>query len=88
MWIDTRDCVPLIDGEYLVQTVYGRVTSMNYTYEGGWNTHIDGNTGEVKCTENAFDNLYVVRWYRHTQPKAVPEAWYDEYREAIYREGV
>ena len=76
MWIDTRDCVPLLDGEYIVQTVYGRVTSMNYTHKAGWNTHYaDG----VLNDENAMDNLYVVRWHSTTSPKAVPKEWKEEY---------
>lgn len=77
MWIDTRECVPLTDGEYLVQTVYGKVSPMLYTYEGGWNTFVD-NKGELNNT-NAFDNLYVVRWFTAIKPDDVPKEWYEEY---------
>ena len=76
MWIDTRDCVPLTDGEYIVQTVYGRTTLMNYTRKGGWNTHYEDGTLH---TDNAICDLYVVRWFDIPQPKEVPEEWFKEY---------
>ena len=78
-WIDTRDCLPLLNGIYLVQTVYGEVTPMNYTFDGGWNTHKDseGNLSD----ESAMPDTYVVRWYQHDAPKAVPKSWVDEYWE-------
>ena len=77
MWIDTRDCVPLADGEYIVQTVYGRITSINYTHKGGWNTHYDsdGNLYDDK----AMDSLYIARWHDISTPKSVPQEWLDEY---------
>ena len=83
MWIDTRDCVPLTDGEYVVQTVHGRVTTMNYTVKAGWNTHYDyeGNLSK----DNAMDCFYIVRWHDMSTPRSVPKEWLDEYRE---REGV
>lgn len=84
MWIDTRDCVPLTEGEYIVQTVYGRVCHMNYTTEGGWNTHKDADG--TLYTENAIEDLYVARWFDIPTPREVPEIWLEEYRE--YREGV
>ena len=78
MWIDTNECVPLSDGIYLVQTVYGEVQPMNYTRDGGWNTHRDLN-GEV-YTDHAMSILYVVRWYKPEQPPKVPKAWKNKYR--------
>lgn len=77
MWIDTRECVPLADGEYMVQTVYGRVTAINYTHKAGWNTHYD--TDGVLHDDKAMDNLYVVRWHSVSTPKSVPQKWLDEY---------
>lgn len=80
MWIDTRECVPLADGEYIVQTVYGDVKPMNYTHEGGWNTHCEGG---VLYDANAMDNLYIVRWHSVTTPKAVPSEWKEEYLKGV-----
>ena len=77
MWIDTRDCVPLADGEYMVQTVYSRVTGMNYTHEAGWNTHRDEDGTLHK--ENAMNDGYVVRWHQMMMPMAVPKEWLEEY---------
>lgn len=76
MWIDTRDCVPLEDGEYIIQTVYGRTAPMDYTRAGGWNTHYEDG---VLITNNAICDLYVARWFDIPQPKEVPEEWFDEY---------
>lgn len=78
MWIDTRDCVPLTDGEYVVQSVFGDVHGMNYTPEGGWNTH-KGEDGTL-YNERAIDGLYVARWYSIPSPKAVPVEWLEDYR--------
>ena len=84
MWIDTRNCVPLADGYYLVQTVFGRITGMNYTHEGGWNTsyHSDG-----LYADSAVEDTYIARWYDAEKPKAVPQEWEDEHMEN-YRKGV
>ena len=84
MWIDTRDCVPLTDGEYSVQTVYGDVCVMSYTREGGWNTHYED--GKL-ITKNAIRDMYVARWFEIPQPKEVPEEWFNEYM-ADLRKGV
>ena len=54
MWIDTRDCVPLTDGYYLVQSVYGEITGFMYTHEGGWNTRYDRN-GSLSA-DNAIED--------------------------------
>ena len=78
MWIDTRDCVPLEDGYYLVQTVYGETWGYQYTHAGGWNTFcVDG---ELHAN-SAINDGYVARWYKAEAPKAVPEEWVDEYTE-------
>lgn len=77
MWIDTRDCVPLTDGYYLVQSVYGEITGFMYTHEGGWNTRYDRN-GNLSA-DSAIEDTYVARWYDAEQPKEVPTEWVDEH---------
>ena len=81
MWIDTRECVPLADGEYYVQTVYGGVKTMYYTYEGGWNTHRDSDGALYK--ENAIDDGYVARWCKVETPPSVPTEWKEEYWKGV-----
>ena len=76
-WIDTRDCVPLEDGFYLVQTVYGEVYGYNYTSAGGWNTFYT-TEGELR-DKSAINDGYVVRWFNAPKPDAVPEEWYEEH---------
>jgi len=66
MWIKTTDCEPLEDGEYMVQTRYGRVTSMLYTFKGGWNTYYTLD-GELK-TMNKKESDYIVRWFDLPKP--------------------
>ena len=78
-WTDTQNCVPLIDGEYMVQTVFGKVTCMNFTPEGGWNTHEDVD-GYID-TESAMNDGYVVRWYFMETPPAIPKLLEKEYLE-------
>jgi hypothetical protein len=78
-WIDTRNCEPLNDGNYFVQTVYGDVTSIGYTLKGGWNTHIDKDG--VLSDESAINDGYIVRWFRVERPPEVPEEWMEEYHE-------
>lgn len=77
-WIDTRDCVPLEDGFYLVQTVYGEVHGYIYTSAGGWNTYYT-TEGELR-DQNAINDGYVVRWFNAPKPKAVPRKWRKEYQ--------
>lgn len=83
-WIDTRDCVPIADGYYLVQTVFGELLGLPYTLDGGWNTrqYSDG-----LDKDSAIESTYVARWLMHDKPKAVPKEWTDEFLE-IYRKGV
>lgn len=85
MWIDTRDCIPLADGYYLAQTVYGEVTGFSYTLKGGWNTRYDHHG--VLQADSAVENTYVARWFDAPKPKAVPEEWVDEHFEA-WKKGV
>lgn len=77
MWIDTRECIPLADGEYMVQTVSGDVTLMNYTFKAGWNTHYDKNG--VLYSDKAIENEWVARWFKVPAPPEVPKKWKDEY---------
>ena len=66
MWIKTSDCEPLKDGEYMVQTRYGSVVAMLYTFKGGWNTRYTTD-GELK-TENRIESDYIVRWFDLPKP--------------------
>lgn len=81
MWIDMRECVPLADGTYLVQTVFGEVAPIHYTTEGGWNTHKDE---KGLHNDRAIDETYVARWYSVETPAAVPAEWTEAYI-AAYR---
>ena len=83
-WVDTRNCVPLADGYYLVQTVYGGITGLNYTHEGGWNTSY--RNGELHA-DSRIEDTYIARWYDAEAPKPVPEEWADEHLENV-RKGV
>lgn len=80
MWIDSKECVPFKDGEYLIQTVFGDVRSLMYTFEGGWNTHRDEN-GKVNTNNRMENDGYIARWFLPPTPPAIPEAWVDEYTE-------
>lgn len=80
MWVDTRECVPFKDGEYIVQTIYGDVGTMQYTFEGGWNTHRDEN-GKVQAGYRLENDGYIARWFLPPTPPTIPESWVDEYTE-------
>lgn len=84
MWIDTRECVPLEDGCYLVQTIFGEVTGMDYTHRGGWNTRYLSGSGEY-YGDSAIESTYVARWYRAEKPQAIPDEWVTEH---LNRKGV
>ena len=84
MWIDTRECVPLEDGFYLVQTVTGEVIGYEYTHEAGWNTHYD-DEGHLH-DKNAIEDTYIARWYKATKPKPVPDEWWVEHRDRWIKE--
>ena len=79
MWVDCKDFEPLMDGKYWVQTVYSDVKALEYTHEGGWNTHYsDG----LLYDKYAMNDGYIVRWHKVDLPPAVPE----ELKEGCYRE--
>lgn len=76
MWVDTKDCVPIIDGEYWVQTVYGDVKPMTYTFEGGWNTsYVD----KKLYDKYAMNDGYITRWHKVDNPPAIPKEWKESY---------
>lgn len=78
MWINTRDCEPLVDGLYLVQMAGRYIAAMNYTTDGGWNTHRDSK-GNV-ADGSAMTYKEVARWFDVPQPEEVPDEWYEEWR--------
>lgn len=84
MWIDTIDCVPIADGEYWVQTVYGDVSTMSYTYEFGWNTSYrdDGTPNNKHAMEN---DGYIARWHKVDYPPAIPKEWKERYFQKLER---
>lgn len=83
MWIDTIDCVPIADGEYWVQTVYGKITTMTYTYEGGWNTqYINGKLDNKYAMPN---DGYIARWHKVDYPPAIPKEWKERYFQKLER---
>lgn len=85
MWIDTRDYVPIKDGTYLVQTVFGELLGLDYTLQGGWNTKYDRHG--LLMMDSAIAYTYVARWYEAEKPDSVPEEWQTEFLED-YRKGV
>ena len=86
MWIDTRDYVPIADGYYLVQTVYGEITGLSYTLKGGWNTRYNRTNGEL-CTESVIEGTYVARWFDAPKPAEVPQEWVNEHLGTFYMRG-
>lgn len=80
-WIDTREREPETDGRYLIQDVTGEVWDMEYTPEGGWNTHYDSNG--IIYTDAALKKTYVARWFEAPAPEPVPYEWYREWLEEI-----
>lgn len=85
MWIDTRDYLPIADGTYLVQTVFGELTGLKYTLQGGWNTSYDKHG--LLHMDSAIIPTYVARWYEADKPDEVPDEWTQEHLEE-YRKGV
>ena len=82
MWIDTRDRNPDRDSNYFIQWVSdGTLTIMNYTPEGGWNTHRDKDgTLSDYCM---IADYCIARWYDIPQPEPVPEEWVKEWEAQI-----
>ena len=75
-WISTRNMEPENDGTYLAQMAHGGLAGLDFTVEGGWNTHYDSK-GNLH-TESAISKLSVARWFDAPTPPEVPQAWFDE----------
>lgn len=80
-WINVRDNEPMKDGTYLVQMVHGGLGGLDYTREGGWNTHYDYH-GKL-CNESAIASINVARWFDAPTPPEVPDEWFDELRRSM-----
>ncbi len=78
MWVVTKEREPKRDGFYLVQMMYGKVNGLEFTIEGGWNTHYDSD-GNLH-TESAIEKTHVARWFDAPDPPEVPDEWFEEMR--------
>lgn len=76
MWIDRRKCEPMVDGTYLVQMTAGYLTGLDYTRDGGWNTHYTSD-GEL-FTDARISSHRIARWFDAPQPPEVPDEWFEE----------
>ena len=84
MWINAKERLPERDGPYLIQTVYGDISSLNYTTAGGWNTYYV--YGKL-LAEHSFENDgYIARWFDAPIPEPVPEEWREEYYQSYVEE--
>ena len=83
MWVNTRDRLPEKDGQYIMQTVCGGVSSIRYTVEGGWNTYRNSDGTLVGADNKGSWDLYVVRWFYLPEPKPVPNKWIKEWKKSI-----
>ncbi len=75
-WINVRDTEPTADGTYLVQMTNGSINGLDFTMEGGWNTHYNYK-GEL-CNASAMESIQVARWFDAPTPPEVPEEWFEE----------
>ena len=82
MWVNSIDCKPIADGEYWVQTVYGDVMPLTYTYEGGWNTSY--RDGKLR-NKYAMKDGYIARWHKVDYPEPVPKEWKESYFKNLIR---
>lgn len=73
-WIDNREQEPTQNGTYLAQMIYGSLTGLDFTIEGGWNTHYDEN-GELH-RDHAIDRNNVARWLDAPAPPEVSTEWF------------
>lgn len=80
MWVNARRRMPKKDGCYMYQSIYGDVSSMNYTVKGGWNTHYEIGT-HILYDEKRIEDGYIARWFEAPEPEPVPEEWFEEYWE-------
>lgn len=80
MWINVRDHKPQKNGVYLAQMMHGGLAGLEYTQEGGWNTHYDSN-GNL-CNQSAISDNRVARWLDAPQPPEVPDKCFSEMQKA------
>lgn len=80
-WIDVRNTEPTEDGTYLVQMTGGYLMGLDFTREGGWNTHYD--TSGKLCNISAMESSHVARWFDAPTPPEVPEEWFKEMMRGI-----
>ena len=80
MWINVRDHNPQKDGVYMTQMMYGGLAGLEYTQEGGWNTHSDpiGNL----CIQSAIPDNSVARWFDAPEPPEIPNKCFFEMQKA------
>lgn len=71
MWINVRDHNPQKDGVYLTQMMHGGLAGLEYTQEGGWNTHYDSD-GNLWDKSVISDNN-VARWFDAPEPPEIPD---------------
>lgn len=73
MWIEIADCEPMEDGYYLVQMETGYVTGLEYTFAGGWNTHIDyeGNLRD----DGKIESSAIARWLDAPKPPKMKDIY-------------
>lgn len=78
MWNNVRDHNPQVEKVYLVQMTNGALCGLEYTKEGGWNTHYDirGNLHNA----SAISDMNVARWFDAPDPPEVPDEWFEEMR--------
>lgn len=77
MWVKNSERRPPRDGEYLIQTVFGRLSEMGFTVEYGWNT--------LSSNESGIPDEYVHQWFdgdkstELTAPGVVPDESLEAY---------
>ena len=71
MWINVRDQKPQKDGVYLTQMMHGGLAGLEYTQEGGWNTHYDSD-GSL-CNQSVISDNRIARWFDAPEPPEIPD---------------
>lgn len=80
MWINVRERNPEKDGVYLVQMMHGGLSGLEYTQEGGWNTHYDSK-GNL-CDQSVIPDNRVARWFDAPEPPEIPDKCFCEMQKA------
>lgn len=73
MWVNTMDASPKRDGYYLCQFIYGNVSPLSYTVDGGWNTSWSSK-GDMRDNYR-MSETNIARWYEIDEPEPIPDAW-------------